>query len=326
MLTRPKLKFWLALVLFTGAASAAPIYVISTNLMTRNNQFGTVDMATGAYQQIGPNAPDEYRGLVPASNGSLLSLGFTGNLTSINPVTGLTTVIGPTGLSDCSTPASPCGPNSASVLAGLEGTLYATDFNHNLYTVNPMTGAATLIGPTGIPPIPFASHFTSNPDGTGNVFSDTLFPANGKLYATFDTNRVNPQTGEIIHGLPNNLYQIDPATAVATLVAPTAQTIAGITQVNGTFYAFNIETRQLVTLDLSNGQTSVVTSVDPAVGFVGGAAPTPEPSSIVPVILGIAAIGACKLRRRGQGVNPSHHACDQHPSTLGGTHERREST
>lgn len=303
MLTRPKLMFSLALVLFTVAASAAPIYVISTNLMTGNNQFGTVDLATGAYRQTGPNAPDEYRGLVPASNGSLLTLGFSGNLTSINPVTGLTTVIGPTGLSNCSTPTSPCGPKSASVLAGLGGTLYATDFSHNLYTVNPVTGAATLIGPTGIPPNPFASHFTSNPDGTLNVFSDTLFPANGKLYATFDTNRLNPLTGQTTPGLLNKLYQINPATGATTLVAPTAQTIAGITQVNGTFYTFDIETQQLLTLDLANGQTSVVTSVDPAVGFVGGAAPTPEPSSIGLVILGIAAIGVCKLRRRGQGVN-----------------------
>jgi hypothetical protein len=77
------------------------------SIITGKQQFGTVDLGTGAFQQIRSEAGEEYRGLIPTSNRSLLTLGFDGNLTSINPATGLTTVIGPTGLSDCSAPASP---------------------------------------------------------------------------------------------------------------------------------------------------------------------------------------------------------------------------
>jgi hypothetical protein len=304
MISRSKLFFPLALLLFTASASAASVYVISLDLVTANQQFGTVDLATGAFQQIRSAAGEEYRGLVPASNGSFLSLGFDGNLTSINPTTGLTTVIGPTGLSDCSTPASPCGPHSAGVLAGLGGTLYATDFSQNLYTVNPATGATTLIGTTGIPPVPFPSHFTSNPDGTANVMSATLFAANGNLYATFNTARIDFATGQETIGIPNSLYQINPETAVTTRIAPTADDLTAVIQLSGTSYAFNVGTGQLLTLDLANGQTSFAANVDPALGYIEGAVPTPEPFSSGLLTIGIAAIGVYKSRRRGHDVNP----------------------
>src|SRR5436305_9543342 len=99
----------LTLLSFSALVSADSAYIISFNLATNDQQFGTVDLGTGAFQQIRSGTGEEYRGLVPASNGSSLSLGFDANLISINPATGLATVIGPTGLSDCSTPSSPCG-------------------------------------------------------------------------------------------------------------------------------------------------------------------------------------------------------------------------
>jgi hypothetical protein len=301
MLTRQKLLIaFVALLPFSACLGAASIYVISFNLGTGDQQFGTVDLGTGAFQQIHSGAGEEYRGLVPASNGSLLTLGFDGNLTAIDPLTGLSTVIGPTGLSDCSTPSSPCGPKSAGVLAGLGGTLYATDFSQNLYRVNPATGAATLIGPTGIPAVPFASHFTSNPDGTANVLEATLFSANGSLYATFDTNRLDPVSGNITPGIPNDLYRIDPNTGAATLVAPTTQTLTAVTQVNGTAYAFVVGTQQLVSLNLANGGTSFIAGVTPGPMYVEGAAPTPEPFSMSLVGIGISVIAAYRLRKRGQ--------------------------
>jgi hypothetical protein len=53
-------------------------------------------------------------------------------------------------------------------LAGVNGKLYLTDFSNNLYSVNPNTGTATMIGPTGMPPDPHVP-FTVNPDGTINL-------------------------------------------------------------------------------------------------------------------------------------------------------------
>ncbi len=85
MLTQQKLMLSLALVLFTVPASAdSLVYVVNGN-----NQFGTIDLATGAFRQIGPNGPGN-GGLAPGPNGSLLTLTFSGNLDSINPATGVT--------------------------------------------------------------------------------------------------------------------------------------------------------------------------------------------------------------------------------------------
>ncbi|HZQ50993.1 MAG TPA: hypothetical protein VFB14_02290 [Bryobacteraceae bacterium] len=301
MFTRQKLSIAsLMLVTFSALVTADSVYVTAFNLATGNQQFGTVDLGTGAFQEIRNAAGQDFRGLVPASNGSLLTLGFDGNLASINPVTGMPTVIGPTGLSDCSTPSSPCGPRSVSTFGALGGTLYATDYSQNLYRVNPATGAATLVGPTGIPAFPFPSHFTSNSDGTENVFTATLFPADGNLYATFDTNTVDPTSGDITPAILNNLYRIDPNTAVATLVAPTIQAISAVTRVNGTDYAFNVGTQQLLTLNLASGGTSFVANVSPGPMYVGGATPTPEPFSLALAGIGICTIAACRLRRRSR--------------------------
>ena len=303
MFSRQQLVMSLAFLSLTAPVSAASVYVLALDLATNDQQFGTVDLGSGVFQGIRTSADQEYRGLVPASNGSLLTLGFDGNLSSITPATGLVTVIGPTGMSNCSTPTSPCGPNSAGVLAALGATLYATDFSQNLYRVNPATGAATLIGATGMPVVPFPSHFTSNSDGTANVMSATLFAANGNLYATFDTDRLDPATGQLTIGIPNSLYQINPETAAATRLAPTVEAITAVTQSNGTSYAFDVATGQLLTLNLANGQTTFVTDVNPtalAPWYVEGATPVPEPVSLPLVAVGIAGVMVCTLRRRAQ--------------------------
>lgn len=291
---RAKLMVSLASVLFTASASlGASVYVVNGN-----NQFGVVDLGTGAFQQIGPNTPEGEAGLVSGPNGSLLTLTFSGNLDSINPVNGMTTVIGATGLGDCSTPSSPCGPNSPSTIAELAGTIYATDLANNLYRVNPVTGTATLVGPTGIPPFPFTLLGT-NPDGTFNAYDQALFGANGKLYATFDAITINSTTftlGTVV--IPDHLYQIDPTTGIATLIGPTDLNLGAVADVNGTFYAFNNGTSQIVTLDLANGNTGVVADFDPAAGVIDGATATPEPVSMVLALIGIGVIGIRRFRSR----------------------------
>ena len=77
------------------------------------------------------------------------------------------------------------------MIGQLEDTYYATDFAQNLYSVNPGTGAAKLIGSTGIPALTFIP-FSANPDGSQNVYAESLFSARGKLYANFATLRLNP--------------------------------------------------------------------------------------------------------------------------------------
>lgn len=296
MLAQQKLMVSLTLVLLAASASAAPlVYAV-----TGNQQFGAINLATGAFSQIGPDTPEADTGLVAGPMGSLLTLTTSGNLDAINPVTGVTTVIGPTGLADCSTSSSPCGPKSANFLSSLGGTIYATDFQNDLYKINPATGAATLIGLTGVPPVTFIPFGSPNPDGSFNFLGGGLFSAGGNLYETFDTGTKNFKTGAITPVIPDNLYQIDPATGKSTLIAPTAFGLGAVVPLNGTAYGFNNATRQLVTLNLTNGSTTFVSNVDPAAGLIFGAAPSPvpEPGSIGLAALGIAALGVNRLRKR----------------------------
>ena len=79
-----------------NSVSARPsllVYVITGGL-----QFGAVDLLSGTFVPIGPGLPpDVGTGLVPGRGASLLSLAFTGNLDAIDPVTGITSLVGPTG-------------------------------------------------------------------------------------------------------------------------------------------------------------------------------------------------------------------------------------
>ncbi|MDQ2844461.1 MAG: hypothetical protein M3Y72_26130 [Acidobacteriota bacterium] len=283
MLAQRKLIVSLALFLLAIPASAdSVVYVVNTS-----QQFGTINLDTGAFAQIGPNTPEGEQGLVPGPNGSLLTLTYSGNLDAINPATGATIVIGPTGLASCAAPTSPCGPTAANAFAELGGTLYATDFQNHLYRVNPLNGAATLIGPTGVPALPITPG-TTNPDGSVNFFDEALFNANGKLYATFDTGKGSPSG--VTPVIPAHLYQIDPSTGLTTLIGPTTFSLNTAIELNGTVYAFENMTSQVVTLNLANGNTTFFSNFDTSAGEIGGASPVPEPVSTALAAVGLTAI------------------------------------
>jgi hypothetical protein len=280
MFKQQKLIVSLALVLFTASASADSLAYIVTD----SDQFGTLNLSTGAFRQIGADTPGQQFDLVPGPNGSFFSLTATGNLESINTATGVTTVIGATGF----------GMNVGS-LAEIGGTLYATDGNNNLYTVNATTGAAHLIGPTGIPPIVF------NPP---TVSDESLYGVGGKLYATFDTFNLPVSSPVLV--TPPALYQINTADGVATEVGSTMLGLSASVDVNGTFYAFHEglvdptcsgpapgscrSDAEEFTLNLANGDTSFVTGVSPSATAIYGASPVPEPASMTLAGIGIALI------------------------------------
>ncbi len=294
-----------ALILFLTLAmplvsvSADPLVYVISGTLTGEGQFGTVDLATGAFQQIGPGEPDGYFGLAPGPSGSLVSLTYAGNLDSINPATGVPTRVGPTGLLGCVIPTPSCGPTTAFSLGGFAGTIYATDIQSNLYTVNPLTGAATLLSShTGLPASPFVPG-SQNPDGTLNFVDEAIWESGGKLYVTYDAWKFDPITGQNAGTVvAPELYQVDPATALATAIGPTDLGIGGATDVNGTTYAFNDATNQVVSLDLANGKTSFVTDFDPAAGVIQGAAPVPEPGTTALVAFGIAGLVIYRRRSR----------------------------
>lgn len=269
MLTK-KLIVSLALgVLVASAGENKAVYVV-----TAAQQFGTVDLETGTFQAIGPGTPEVDGDLVHGPNGTLYSLGtFTGSLVSIDPETGATTVIGPTGL----------GTNAFS-FAEAGGRLYLTDFQNNLYSVDASTGHATLIGPTGMPPDPHVP-FTFNADGSFNLCDEILLGVGDKLYATFDSYTLNTTTLAMDFVVAPDLWEINPQTAVATLISPTSSNMDALARLDGRFYAFRLQItgfsstvgpeaiNQLLTFDLENGGTGFVRDIDPAAGPIFGAAP-----------------------------------------------------
>jgi PEP-CTERM motif len=299
LVTRP---LFVTTLLCAGTCSAASVYAVSQGPF-----FGTLDLSTGDFHQIGPDLAEPGSGLVPASNGALLSLGFSGNLNSINPATGVTTVVGATGLGDCNGPMAPCPPNSANFLVQFNGAYYATDVSNNLYKVNPATAAASLLGPTGIPPIPFKLEAT-NPDGTVNIADETLFVSGGKLYATYDAGTVDFSNGNITEVIAPALYQLDVTNGTAARIGATGFGLFMAIDSGGIIYAYSAPEGGLVTLDLATGNTTFRTSVDPSVGFISGVAPVPEPCTTALLGFGLlaGAVWGRRHHRRDVGRENGH--------------------
>ena len=240
---------------------------LSAYVITATSQFGTVDLRTGEFVPIrlSQNLADLGigAGLVQGPGRSLLSLAFSGDLYKIDRLTGEVSRVGDngTGLADCSLPGS-YAPNCANFIGEVNGRFYATDFDQNLYSVNPRTGAAKLIGPTGVPPLSFAP-FREDPDlpGSFDVYAESLFSVRGKLYALFSTTAVNFETGTNTPLIEAKIYQINPATGETTQGALTNPGLSSIANVNERIYGFDAFTDQVVTLNLTTGQTTPVSAV-----------------------------------------------------------------
>lgn len=268
-----------------GNSKSAPnlmMYVLTNDPVSGAPSFGVADPATGGFAPIGVASalpPDLGHGLLPATGTSFLSLGLSGNLYAIEPRTGKASLVGATGLGDCTTPESPCGWNSANTVGYLAGQYYALDFSQNLYSLDSSTGAAKLIGPTGIPVVTIVP---GSIDGGGklNLYFESVFSFRGKLYTNFDESQLDLSTGSLTAVVPAALYEIDPRTGHATMIAPTAPGLLTIVNVNDTIYAFDAPNGRFLRLDVPTGQTRPVSDFDPAAGLVCGAAPAhPNPSS-----------------------------------------------
>ena len=82
------------------------------------------------------------------------------------------------------------------------------------------TAVVTLIGATGIPPIPFIPA-SFNPNGTINFYEEALFGAGGKLYATFDALVFDLTTlSPVSVAVVPTLYEIDPRPCGDCSLAP----------------------------------------------------------------------------------------------------------
>jgi hypothetical protein len=161
--------------------------------------------------------------------------------------------------------------------------------------VNAETGAATLIGPTGIPADPHPP-FTFNGDGTFNLCDETLYGVGNKLFATFDSFTLDPKTLAVNILVPPHLWEINPLTGAATHIASSTLNLGASVRIEDKFYAFHLVTtaftafgpvayNQLEALDLATGGTTLLTDIDTAAGPIFGAAPVhghSQPQILVP--------------------------------------------
>jgi hypothetical protein len=256
------------------------VYVLTNDPQTLAAGFGVVHLGSGAFVRIGPTLPSDLgHALAPTRDGALLSMGFSGRLYSIDPRSGEASVVGATGLGDCSTPASPCGPNSANTLGELDGKYYALDFSQNLYSLDPKTGATKMIGTTGIPRVSFVPGSIDPSNGKLDLYDESLFSFHGKLYANFDRAQFDLTTGAETAVTPAALYEIDPKTGNTTTIAATDLGLLTIVNVNDAIYAYDWINNRFVVLDLEAGRTRAVDNLDPSAGLICGATPArPRPS------------------------------------------------
>ena len=172
-----------------------------------------------------------------------------------------------------------------SVLYGV--SLSTVDFVSSLYTIDKVSGAATLIGPTGVIGVTLA------------------FAPNGTLYMTSaEFNMMGVQVGSFLN-------TVDPATAMLLSTTPIAPLSSGnlvhigglaVSPLDGTIFASGRESNVAQRGDIytlsTGGSAQLVGST--GVGEVGDLAftPIPEPTTVLLLGTGIAALGASRSRRK----------------------------
>jgi hypothetical protein len=194
-----------------------------TYAVTNTGRFGTLDLDTGDFTAVGDTANKGYNGIGNLADGTLVGVDGDNNFLQIDSVTGMITIIGPTGITVYT---------NGSMLTGEQ---YAVDGTNSLYQIDPGSGAATLVGPTGIPGIDL------------NTFANAIAGDGTSLYYIYEQGGANP--------VPSTLFQIDTTTGAATPIGLTGTTtIVGAGFVNGTLYAYSgAAGHPIYTIDTSTG-------------------------------------------------------------------------
>jgi hypothetical protein len=225
------------------AASAGTIDVVLAD-----NRFGTIDSSSGAYTPISTILVSEAAGIA-AGLTSLYVEDIYSNLLSIDPRTGVATLVGNSGL-NLSVPA----------FGGGTGGLFLLDTSSNLYSVSANSGQAALIGSTGL--------------GTHNFTHDTSLSWDGSslLYTATDEGGIA------------ELYRINTATAKATDLGSTGvKNVSGSAFVNGQLDLFQYGRPTNYLYSAPDGSTEFTRGAELGAAVVEGGvlSSTPEPGAFV---------------------------------------------
>ncbi len=199
--------------------SAAPVAYASTNA----GNFGMLDMETGVFTRIG-NFGRTLTGLVNLDD-TIYGASYRGSsIYTIDTSNGGLTLLGSPGF-------------TVFVFGGTNSALYALDLSMNLHSIDPITGASSLIGATGVP----------GRLGTSviSLSSDAL-----ELYLISDV----------------NLYILDTLTGAGTLIGSTGgPRIGAMAEIDGQLYG-GVNNQMgfqmgISTLDTTTGHATITSNV-----------------------------------------------------------------
>jgi hypothetical protein len=231
----------------SAAGSAGTLYTLDPSNGAVLQTIGSLDDASGTNYPITGLAFHPTTGVLYGSTGNSPSA-TAARLVTIDPATALVTVIG----SFNAGPVNSSGTPATMADLGFDpaGNLYGVGSigGPQLYSINPVTAQATVVGSTGLTSTtggglaispagtfygtPTASRFGTYNSGTGAYtdIANPAKPAGGGAYGALDF------SGSVLYGLnvgpgsppPSYLVTIDPATGAVTALGPSINSLDAI--------------------------------------------------------------------------------------------------
>jgi hypothetical protein len=252
------------LVAFLSVAATAKADA-TAYIVSHGGHFGIIDLSSGAITSIGPSGVP-YEGLALSPGGAIYGSTNASTIYSVNSTTGAATAVGS---------GVPAGP--VAIRFDPAGALYAITALGpvNFYTANSPSGVFSLVGSTGL----------------STYWDDMAFIGPNTLLMEADPG------GEV--SSLSSLYSINTRTGAASLIGPTGYTVAPMVFEDGILYGFDPNTDQMLSINTSTGQGSLIVNYDSSFGTIYGAAESvysvPEPVSISLLVFGMVPL---LLRRR----------------------------
>src|SRR4051794_8085104 len=255
----------------TSAGAPGELYIINQSTGAVVQDLGPLNDVNSVNYPITGLAFSPVNGVLYGSTGNKGTV--DGELVTINPATGLVTLVGPFNAGPTNTGGTPA--TMADLAFDPTGNLYGVSSigGPNLYSINVATGQATLVGPNGVS--------TSSTGGGLAISGGGVF--NGTPTSTrFGT--YNPGTGAY--------------TNIASPTRPVGGAYAALSYDGGTLYGLDLGpgpalTTHLVTINPATGAVSDIGASVSALDAI--AFQVPEPSAFM---LLISLTGMLQLRRR----------------------------